>query len=67
MQLDRNGFNTFKMNDSTHVQMFIVQKMWGIYKLLHVFLLNYDKCKMQPMNNGFNMIQMYNTTHVPCW
>ncbi len=27
MQLDNNGFNTFKMNDSTHVQMFIVQKM----------------------------------------
>jgi len=37
MQLDNNGFNTFKMNDSTHVQMLIVQKMWGFYKLLHVF------------------------------
>jgi hypothetical protein len=37
IQLDNNGFNTFKMNDSTHVQMFIVQKMWGFYKLLHVF------------------------------
>jgi len=27
MQLDSNGFNTFKMNDSIHVQMMIVQKM----------------------------------------
>jgi hypothetical protein len=27
MQLISNGFNTFKMNDSTHVQMLIVQKM----------------------------------------
>jgi hypothetical protein len=37
MQLNSNGFNTFKMNDSTHVQMLIVQNMWGLYKLLHVF------------------------------
>jgi hypothetical protein len=37
MQLDSNGFNTFKMNDSIHVQMMIVQKMWGLYKLLYVF------------------------------
>jgi hypothetical protein len=37
MQLYNNGFNTFKMNDSIHVQMFIIQKMWGIYKLLDVF------------------------------
>jgi hypothetical protein len=28
---------TLKMNDSTHVQMLIVQKMWNLYKLLHVF------------------------------
>jgi hypothetical protein len=30
-------------------------------------LLNYDKCKMQPMSNGFNMIQMYNSIHVDSW
>jgi len=40
MQLDSNGFNAFKMNDSTHVQMLIIQKMWGLYKLLHVFYYN---------------------------
>jgi len=37
MQLDSNGFDTFKMNYSTHVQMLIVQEMWGFYKLLHMF------------------------------
>jgi hypothetical protein len=37
MQLDHNEFNTYKMNDSIHVQMMIVQKMWGLYKLLDVF------------------------------
>jgi hypothetical protein len=37
MQLNINGFNTFKINDSIHVQMLIIQKMWGLYKLLDVF------------------------------
>jgi hypothetical protein len=37
MQLDNNGFNIFKMNDSTRVQILIVQKVWGLYKLLDVF------------------------------
>jgi hypothetical protein len=37
MQLDSNGFNTFKMNDPAHVQMLIVQKMRNLYKLWHVF------------------------------
>jgi hypothetical protein len=27
MQLMNNGFNTFKVNDSIHVQMLIVQEM----------------------------------------
>jgi len=30
MQLDNNGFTTFKMNDLTHVQMLIIQKMWNL-------------------------------------
>jgi hypothetical protein len=29
MKLVNNGFNTFKVNDSIHAQMLIVQKMWG--------------------------------------
>jgi hypothetical protein len=28
MQFVNNGFNTFKVNDSTHMQMLIIQKMW---------------------------------------
>jgi hypothetical protein len=67
MQLGNNGFNTFKMNDSTHVQMLIAQKMWDFAQITACVLLNYDKCKMQPMSNGFNMIQVYNSIHVPCW
>jgi hypothetical protein len=37
MQLNGNGLNTFKMNYSIHVQMLMVEKMWSLYKLLHVF------------------------------
>jgi hypothetical protein len=33
-------------------------------KLLHV--LNYGKCKMQPMNNDFNMLTIDGSIHVPC-
>jgi hypothetical protein len=36
MQSVNNGSNKFKVNDSIHVQMLIVQKM-RILKLLHVF------------------------------
>jgi hypothetical protein len=35
-------------------------------QVIKCVLLNYDKCYMQPMSNGFNMIQVYNSTHVPC-
>ncbi len=37
----------------------------GTLQVIGCVLLNYNKCKMQPMNNGFNMIQVYNLTHVP--
>jgi hypothetical protein len=30
MQLVSNEFNTFNLNDPTHVQMLIIQKMWKI-------------------------------------
>jgi hypothetical protein len=30
MQIMNNGFNTFKMNDSTHVQMMIIQNILKI-------------------------------------
>jgi len=37
MWLNSNGFNTFKINNSTHVQNVHNSKKWGIYELLHVF------------------------------
>jgi hypothetical protein len=37
MQLMNNEFNTFKMNDSTHVQMLIVQKIWKNSLIIHVW------------------------------
>jgi hypothetical protein len=31
MQCMSNGFNISKMNDSTHMQMLIIQKMWNFH------------------------------------
>jgi hypothetical protein len=39
--------------------------MWG-FKLLHVFLINYGKCKIQLLSNGFNMLKVDGSIHVPC-
>jgi len=48
--------------------MLIVQKK--SLQVIECVLLNYNKCKMQPINNGFNMIQVYNSIqvyHVNSW
>jgi predicted SprT family Zn-dependent metalloprotease len=37
-------------------------KHWIAYVLIY-----YNKCKMQPRNNGFNMLKFDGSTHVPCW
>ncbi len=68
-----NGLNILKMNGST----LIIEKMWKnplIYSNINVglktitcVLINYGKCKMQLFNNGFNMLKVNNSTHVPCW
>jgi len=73
MQLMNNGFNTFKMNDSTHVKMLIVQKMWKI-SLNHSNIIAKhwvasvsiysNKWKMQLVNNGFNILKVNSLTHV---
>jgi hypothetical protein len=54
--------NKFKMDDSIHVKMLIVQKMWK-NSLNHSSIIAkhwvacvsiyYNKCKMQLMSNGF--------------
>ncbi len=40
MQQLNCGFNKFKMNDSTHVKMLVVQKMWK-NSLINFFKYNY--------------------------
>jgi hypothetical protein len=76
MQHLNNGFDKFKVNDSTHVKMLVLQK--NVKKLIKPFKLTtkhwiayvsiyYNKCKVQPMNNGFNMLKVDGSTHVPCW
>jgi hypothetical protein len=76
MQHLNNGFDKFKMNDSTHVKMLIVQKMWKsslnhsskITKHWIAYVsIYYNKCKMQPMNNGLNTLKVNGLTHLPCW
>jgi hypothetical protein len=68
MQIVGNGFNTLKMNGSTHVHMLIIEEIWK-KSLIHFninvgflivtcVLINYHKCKMQFLNNDFNMLKL---------
>jgi hypothetical protein len=73
MKLVSNGLNILKVNGST----LIIEKKWKkslIYsninvgfKIITCVLITYGKCKMQLPNNGFNMLKVDNSTHVPCW
>jgi len=58
------------------VHMLIIEEMWkkslihsninvGLKKITCV-LINYGKCKLQLLNNGFNMLKVDDLTHVPC-
>ncbi len=68
-----NGFNEFKMDDSTHVKMLIVQKIWN-NSLNHSNIITKhwatcvsiysNKCKMQLVNNDFNILNVNGLTHV---
>jgi hypothetical protein len=70
-------FNILKMNGLTHVHMLIIKEMWKKslicfninvrFLIVICVLMNYSKCKMQFMNNGFNMLKVNSSTHVPCW
>ncbi len=66
-----SGFNKFKLNDSTHVKMLIIQKMWKkslnhssiIIKYWVACVLAYcNKWKMQFVNSGFNILKMNDLT-----
>ncbi len=66
-----NGFNKFKMDDLTHVKMFIIQEMWKFslthssiiakYWLAYV-LIYYNNYKKLFVNNGFNILKMNSST-----
>jgi hypothetical protein len=72
-----NGFNILKVNGSTYLHMLIIEEMWKKslihsninvgFKIVKCLLINYGKCKMQPLCNGFNMLEVDGSIHVPCW
>jgi hypothetical protein len=76
MQLKSNGFNILNVNGLTHVHILIIEEIWKkslIHSNINVgsliiicVLINYGKCKMQLMSNGFNMLKVNGSTHVPC-
>jgi hypothetical protein len=73
MQDLNNGFNKFKMHDLIHVNMLIIQEMWKnslnhssiiIKYWIICFLVYYNKCKTQFVNNGFNILKVNCSIHV---
>ncbi len=73
MQFVNNDFNILKVN----VSILIIEEMWKKslihsninvgFKIVTCVLINYGRCKMQLWINDFNMLKIYNSTHVPCW
>jgi hypothetical protein len=65
---------TFKVNDSTHVQMLIVKEMQknsGTHSNINVsheiimrVSIYISKCNMQCLNSGFNKLKVDDLTHV---
>jgi hypothetical protein len=73
MQFVSTSFNILKVDGSIHVHMLI---MW-IKTLTHsninvsssivtCVLTNYNKCKMQFISNGFNMLKVDGSIPIPC-
>jgi hypothetical protein len=71
-----NDFNILKLNSSVS----IIEDMWKKsliqsnlnvninvgFKIVTCVLINYDKCKIQLLSTGFNILKVDNSTHVPC-
>jgi hypothetical protein len=60
-----NDFNILKVNGST----LIIEKMWKkslIYSNINVGFKIVTCVLMQLLNNGFNMLKVDDSTHVPC-
>jgi hypothetical protein len=73
MQHLNNDFNNFKMDDSTHVKMLIVQKVWknlldhwSIFAKHWITCISiyFNECKMQLVNNGYNILKVNGLTHI---
>jgi hypothetical protein len=66
-----NGFNLLKVNGS----ILIIEKMWKKsrihsninvgFKIVACVLIYYSSCKMQFLSNGFNMLKVNSSIHVP--
>jgi len=67
-----SGFHNFKVNDSTHIKNVDSSKNVKKHtkpfkyncKILNRKLIYYNKCKMQFVNNDFNILKMNNSIHV---
>ncbi len=72
-----NDFNILKLNSSTSIiedkikvspiHSNINANINVGFKIVTCVLINYGKCKIQFLSNGFNMLKVDNSTHVPCW
>jgi hypothetical protein len=73
MQFVSNDFNILKVNCST----LIIEEMWKKslihsninvgFKIVACVLINYSKCRIQLLTNGFNMLKVNGSIHIPCW
>ncbi len=56
------------MNGLTHVHMLTIEVMWkkSPTHFITCDLINYGKCKMQPMKNDFNVLKVNGSTHLSC-
>ncbi len=72
-----NGFNILNVNGLTQVHMLIFEEIWKKslirsninvgFKIVTCVLINYGKCKMQLISNGFNILKVDGSIHIPCW
>jgi hypothetical protein len=76
MQHFYNDFNKLKVDDSTHVKMLIVQKIWKkltnhssiiVKHWAACVSIYFNKCKMQLMSNDFNILKANGLIHVHVW
>jgi len=72
MQFVSNGFNILKVWFKSDNWKYVIKIVNSIQYKCAVFiitcvLIDYGKCKMQLLNNGFSMLKVDNSIHVSCW